>query len=286
MRLGYQWVAMDAAKRFQRWRRRLAKLRAILPGLLQQVRTEGAPEHIHQLRVALRRMRLLARLSPAALGERKVAGFHDWSRRISDQLGPIRDCDVTLEWLEPQAGARAGYMRLRAHRDRLWKLRRKWLLEPKPRLLAHLSPGKASHRQKANLHKSVGRQLDKLVRQAAKQIPRYFELSLRQRHEFRRCIRRWRYLRELALPQRKFPHDPTLIRLVRLQEALGDYQNRVVARRILIHDNHAVEFQKLLQTLLHEQNDLEKQIRRPLQSVARLALALCPVKEPLARKNG
>ncbi len=63
---------MDAAKRFQRWRRRLAKLRAILPGLLSLARAEGAPEHIHQLRVVLRRMRLLVRLGEAALAKRAV----------------------------------------------------------------------------------------------------------------------------------------------------------------------------------------------------------------------
>ena len=112
-------VAMNAAKLFQRWRRRLAKLEAALPGLLRGARTEGAPEQIHQLRVGLRRMRLLTRLGEPVLGRHAVATFHDWSRQVSDSVGRVRDYDVTLEWLAQHPEAKSARERLRTGRDRL-----------------------------------------------------------------------------------------------------------------------------------------------------------------------
>ncbi len=262
---------MDASKLFQRWKRRLAKLHAILPELLRAARTKGTPEQIHQLRVVLRRMRLLVRLGQPALGKPAVAEFIDWSRRVLGSLGRVRDYDVTLEWLEPRADAPIECERQRARRSRLWKSRRAFLILPKHHLLAQLSPGKANHKLKLKFLKTYLQQVDDLCRQVASEAPLYLDFPLVQQHEFRRCIRRWRYWRELALPQRKLSRDPTLPQLIRLQDALGDYQNRVVAERILTHHRHAGQNRKLQEALLKEQSDFLQQVHRPLKSVDKIA---------------
>ena len=261
---------MDAAKLFQRWQRRLAKLRALLPELLRNSRTEGAPEQIHQLRVVLRRMRMLARFGQPVLGKLAVKEFNDWSRRVLDNVGPVRDYDVMLEWLKKRPDAHAELERQRARRIRLWKSRRGILKPPKRHLLSQISPGAAEHQHKARFRKDYLKQGERLHRKAAAAAPRYFDLSLVQRHEFRRVIRRWRYWRELSLAQRKLPRDPIFKQLVRLQDTLGEYQNRVVAERILTR-HHADPDGKLHRALLEEQDRVQQRIRRPLTSVTRLA---------------
>ncbi len=261
---------MDASKFFQRWRRRLAKLESILPGLVHSARSGGEPEQIHQLRVVLRRMRLLVRLGEPVLGRRAALAFHDWSRDISDRVSRLRDYDVTLEWLEPQADARATWEHLSVRRARLWKLQRSRLTLPKLQLRSRIVPSPANHQQQSRMHKAYLKCLEKAVRQAQKSAPQFGTLSPPQQHEFRRRIRRWRYGRELGLAQRKIARDSALKKLIRLQDAVGNYQNRLVAASVLSHRDgaqHGTNFQALLAA---EQPASKHRIQRPLQAVIHL----------------
>jgi inorganic triphosphatase YgiF len=89
---------------------------------LPALRTAYAAEAVHQMRVALRRLRaglaLFDRLAPDA-GLRR---FRDDAQRLARALGPARELDVFLEGLREEpfaaAGAQAGLKDLRARASR------------------------------------------------------------------------------------------------------------------------------------------------------------------------
>ena len=54
---------------------------------------------VHDLRVALRRARLLAGLGPRLMGKMKAKSFRDTTHALLALLDPVRDCDVALDWL-------------------------------------------------------------------------------------------------------------------------------------------------------------------------------------------
>ena len=65
-------------------------------------REERDPEGLHQIRVALRRLRSALTLFKSALGEQARAGWNDELRRLLGPLGPGRDLDVfATETLAP-----------------------------------------------------------------------------------------------------------------------------------------------------------------------------------------
>ena len=64
-----------------------------------------------------------------------------------------------------------------------------------------------------------------MARRARKDARRFFDLTLEAQHDFRRGIRRWRYLRELEVPAQRLEGDALFNRLLSLQGVLGDRQN-------------------------------------------------------------
>ena len=202
-----------------------------------------AEEHLHQLRVGLRRLRTALReLGPLAHGADPA-----WEEALADafaRLGAIRDDDTVAQALRPmleQAHAprlrwtpRAGdadaaaIVRGEAFQDAMLALLRWSLGDPAPG--EHGAPP-------AQARTHVEQRLSALHRQLAKGGRRFTELPTEEQHRVRKRLKRLRYLSELVSTW--YPEKAVrryLKRLAPAQDALGHYNDIVVATERFLAD--------------------------------------------------
>jgi len=261
---------MKTQKFFSRWKRRYLKLLHKQWMVLRQSRRAGAHGQVHELRVTLRRLRLLIRLGESLIDKAVADEYRRWSRVISTATSRLRDCDVTLEWLKGQSGAEGIIESLQVRRDRLWRIQKPRLTAPTAKIRSRLSRMEAPRRNAARLRKHFLKRFDRLQSETFKSIPTFFELSLEDRHAFRRSLRRLRYLRELALSRKKQASDVLLKSLVRPQAAMGEFQNLVVAEEIIRHLKQTPASLRLLNLLRKQRVSWEAEIRLELKSLAEI----------------
>src|SRR2546426_10507678 len=89
---------MNPKRLHRRWQDSLEARVDSIRKLLRKHRPLSATE-VHDLRVALRRARLLAGLGAHSIGRSNAKQFRDATRARLDLLDPVRDCDVALDWL-------------------------------------------------------------------------------------------------------------------------------------------------------------------------------------------
>jgi CHAD domain-containing protein len=225
---------MKAARIFKYWRKNLHDWQDELAKEWRECRRTGDVEAIHRLRVVLRRLRVGLRLGNRWLGKPRVAAFRRWSQKISEALGPVRDVDVTLEWLAAQPGGPAAVVHaLQTRRAALWKQARRKLA----RLARVPCKLKASKDDAARIAKKLARRFHRTLAEDREEI-RAFHTPLdtgdaEHWHELRRDLRRIRYLREMVLSNRERKRDALLKQLLHLQELLGNAQNCVAAMEAL-----------------------------------------------------
>lgn len=233
---------MAAPPLHRRWRRRLRAVVESLPGLVRAARRHGAPEAIHELRVTLRRFRLLLGVGRPLLGKKRVAIWRARAARISATAGQVRDLDITMELLDAVPTAGGVRRRRLGRRQRIWAaVREEWRL---PRAAwAALAAALPRNAGAAALLKERLRKAETKARATVLHAyPQLADLDARQLHDFRRALRRLRYLRELELSQRRARRDTRLQLLIELQRILGAQQDRVVAKRCLVAENAEVGF--------------------------------------------
>lgn len=84
-------------------------------GLCQEaevgVRADRHPESLHQMRIALRRLRTLVAAAPECWSEADAAWLSDLLASTARMLGPVRDLDVMLAELPQRVGRLAGPLR-------------------------------------------------------------------------------------------------------------------------------------------------------------------------------
>jgi CHAD domain-containing protein len=230
---------------------------AVLRRLLDVIgeNTEGAisgadSEHLHQLRIAVRRSRTVQRQLKAVFPPAELPGFRAEFRWLQQATGPARDLDVYLEDLEslremlPEA-MRAdldplvpvlAHSRLvaRAEMTRaLRSVRTANLLEDWDRLLESMVEGSPHDRPAAN--RPIGAVAGKRIRKVYKRIVamgRAIERSspAEDYHELRKKGKELRYLLEL-FGVKLFDEEavvPFVKSLKGLQEVLGRHQDREV----------------------------------------------------------
>ena len=224
---------MKTQKYYRRWKRRYASLLKRLPELLRASREPGGAEDIHELRVALRRLRLLAKVGRPCLGHKVERAFHRWSRRVSDSASEVRDLDVTLEWLRRHSATPETMERIYRWRCRAWKMfqaRLKMTGVALRKNLRQMTGGSAGRSGLLERHSLLR---DGIMEQVGEGVPFFFEFGNSQQHDFRRALRRLSFLRELELPRREQAADARLKLLVTMHQVLGEYQNCQVHERIL-----------------------------------------------------
>jgi CHAD domain-containing protein len=221
---------MPKRKFYRRWKRRFEAGLAEVKTLLAKCLRAGDPESIHNLRVTLRRARMLALVGTPVLGKAQATGFRQWALKVTAALGGVRDYDVILEWLNIHSPAPKRDQLLRQNRVRAWRLTRPKVLALSPIQWKQLRRWKPSAVRPGKLGKRFSKQCASIRASLDKDAARFHHLDEAALHDFRRRLRRLRYLRELALSRREQKSDPALGRLVMFQEALGEVQNCSVVR--------------------------------------------------------
>jgi triphosphatase len=209
----------------------------------REVATGAAtPEHVHQLRVGLRRLRSVLR-ELCALPELSSlpATVQDQLTMLFRLLGEHRDALVLVPQLERQlAAANAPTLKhaltgplpdiAAAVRDVGFQSSVLAVVAAQQRLLEGKAAAGTGRR---TLREAVGKRLRKLHQQSLQAGGDFAALPEPQRHRIRKRLKRLRYLSELMrplYPGRKV--DAFVDRLKDLQDALGEYQDAAVGRRL------------------------------------------------------
>ena len=209
----------------RRWSRRLELLQSRIERLYKGCRAAGDVESIHDLRVSIRRARLYAHVGRPLLRKGTVRQFDKWGRLINRWLGPIRDCDVCLNWLASHAHSLEIIQVVHEERARLWRLASQALHGKQ-----YVKPVELRfHKQNKDHAEKLRERFDGLSRKVADRVivgaAQAGAMNASELHRLRRHLRRWRYLRELSLSQRAQRTDVGLARLNKVQDALGESQN-------------------------------------------------------------
>ncbi len=259
---------MRSAKVFRRWKRQQQDLLRKLDCLVRLGRRRGTAEDIHELRVVARRLRLLVRLGAPWFGKDASSDFRDWSRQLSVATDPLRDLDVALEWIEQVPEHAEVTRRIRVWRRRLWRRSRPRLDRPPGRLGKALGTPAGGRKHEAFLQRRCAKLMRKLRDRVAGEAAGFFQLDPPAQHDFRRVLRRWRYLRELELPRRHHRKDMLLQRLVSSQSALGERQNLQIADRVLKELASTVPTEEARRALAVERRRWERRMRAELSQLA------------------
>ncbi|HMO48820.1 MAG TPA: CYTH and CHAD domain-containing protein [Rubrivivax sp.] len=256
-------------------------MRQIVANCLQQVlgnasdlahEADTEPEHLHQLRVGLRRLRTALR----ELGPLSPQVSPEWGEALGAlfaRLGSARDRDALAQTLLPalhKAGAGdlqlpviepepAAQVALRENATTLL-----WL-----QLLAFAAGSEVSPQAFAP---AVQQRLARLFKQVRRDAARFDALDDAARHRLRKRVKRLRYLSEFAAALfRERRLRDFLKRLAPAQEALGDFNDVCVARALFkdpAGDDPMAMF--ALGWLAHERDDA---IARCVAVLARLRRA-------------
>jgi CHAD domain-containing protein len=203
------------------------------------------PEHVHEMRVAVRRLRAILRASRALFDDRWVERLRSELDWLGAALGLVRDLDVLHAYLQPRLAAlegaehRAGQRvlrRLAADRTRARAGLNEALDSPRyPRILEQLEtfltrpPASASDVSLPDVAATEWKRL----RKAVQKLPG--RPSTDELHAVRIKVKRARFAAELARAAagergKRFIHQAK-----KLQDILGDLQDAVVIEQYL-HD--------------------------------------------------
>ena len=237
-------IAVDMADRppaAEAWRRMLlagmTQLSRNLPGFLEG----DDPEYLHQMRVAVRRMRTVLSLgrriglTPEAWVE-ELRGFmaelspaRDWDVMVGETLAAVRSglpeaerLDVLLAAAGRQRAAANARARAAVTEPRLVRL----LLEMTGALLAERHGG-------PELAEWAGAELDRRLRRLRKLGRRFDRLDAAGRHQLRIAAKRLRYAGEAYAPLYGDKAERYLARVAGLQDGLGAANDVAVARGLL-----------------------------------------------------
>ncbi|HTT82506.1 MAG TPA: CHAD domain-containing protein [Rhizomicrobium sp.] len=218
------------------------------------------PEALHQLRVALRRLRVALASFGGEFRTPQLEAIKLRAKFLAEQLAPARDLDVFLtELFEPAAsanGSRDAFAILRARaeaaRRRAWNDAAQQVMGPRFRMfMADLVDAidrgvwplaEAQHRGASKglvalqmpARDLAGRMLTHRRRQACKRAKGLDSLSDAGRHELRISLKKLRYTAEFFAPFFDRPRVQKFVsRLSRMQDVLGALNDVAVAREIL-----------------------------------------------------
>lgn len=267
---------MTPKKILQRWQRRFSAALDQVEKTLADCRLTGSVDAVHDLRVILRRARLMALLGRPLLPKRAAKKFRAWAREVSDALGGVRDCDVAMDWLREKERGEAVNNVLRQRRAERWRVARPRLalrLEPD---LGALTTRDVSGSGAKKLARRFEQEQQTAVRMLDKCAPRFRRLKPKELHDLRREIRRWRYLREILLNRRRQKTDKGLKHLIAFQEALGEVQNLQVIIDLLARSHRSVEARRLAEISRREQ---QTWIRREQRRLVNLVESRLPTEK-------
>ena len=230
------------------------------------------PEHLHEMRVAVRRLRAILRASRNLFDARWVERLRSELDWLGGRLGLVRDLDILDAYLQPRLAAlegaehRAGQRvlrRLSADRARARADLNAALDNPRyPRILEQLEtflsrpPASASDVSLPDVAATEWKRL----RKAVQKLPG--RPSADDLHAVRIKVKRARYAAELARAAAGVRGKRFINQAKKLQDILGDLQDAVVIEQYL-HDaiDHTKPAQALGKDLVKRQRKRRKKAR-------------------------
>ncbi|MEW6303081.1 MAG: CHAD domain-containing protein [Verrucomicrobiota bacterium] len=263
-------VGLKSQKFFKRWQRHLEDYLNSVALRLEETAKTAEAESIHQLRVSIRRTRVMIHLGPFICGKSNAEKFHAWSKRVADTVGRVRDYDIAIDWLRGQSAGAQLIAQVEQRRVRLWRAASR-RLTPIPMTLRDaffdLDPGV----RKRNLLKKRFVEWNQELRDGILgDVGKLRKLGIEDQHELRRWLRRLRYLIEMVLGRRKQKRDRYLRQLIRLQRALGEMQDRIVVDDILQRLKATPRIRALRNKLIQERTSWLYKAEHELITLARL----------------
>lgn len=222
------------------------RMASLQPALVDARRVEG----LHQMRIALRRLRALERIFRPYLGERGLSDLAVRARAFARRLNAARDWDVFLEEtlpavmnnnVAPQEGA-AFRIRAQAARAKVWARAARAVSSPDFTLFlvdlmeaAVLAPWrkKAEKEMSFTVSEFAPRALGRAFRKASKASRRVRFDHIAELHELRIALKKLRYPAQMfrgAYP--KAQRKDYMAALSALQEKFGAVNDAVVAQRL------------------------------------------------------
>lgn len=212
-------------------------LQHLLPNASAIASGQYDSEHVHQTRVAIRRLRSALRV----FGDWSKDVHPDWQEQLAQlfrQLGSTRDRDALSEGLLPQLEqAGAPFVQLpRTPEESGIPIDESLRSSDFAELILHLlrfvdQPSKKQ--KKAGLKKDIAKKLQKLHQQICKDADQFLQLDIESRHRTRKRIKRLRYCVEFvaslypAQDVKRYLKD-----LKPAQESLGQYNDLMVAEAL------------------------------------------------------
>lgn len=209
------------------------------------LQTEGAPEFVHQARVAIRRLRSAIKLFSPALPKEFVHTYGKAWQSLASALGDARNWDVfltqTLPPIETFFPKNCDVLRLRNESKRQIKSTRRAIkrilsMKEYPRLLVEFTAAvyALSDTLPSDLLAFACSQIDQQAKAARKLASRHRALNPNERHAMRISFKKLRYSLEFfspLLPQSQLA--PYLTTLLQLQDKLGLINDHVTAESLI-----------------------------------------------------
>jgi len=236
---------------------------------IDTVRRNDDPEGPHQLRVGLRRLRSAFSVFSEALDCPEMHRLHDEARWLGQVVGRLRDVDVVLiDMIEPAIateGADAGMPelaeQLKVHIATVRAEVREVLATPRVRkfeldILRYVETrawrdnagGKAPRLLTAPVKMSAERQLHKRYRKVKRCARNLANLTIEQRHELRKQLKKLRYAAEFFAPLYSQKKSASfLTHLKSLQTVFGDLNDAAVLRGLFNDPDAAHAFSEDVQ---------------------------------------
>jgi CHAD domain-containing protein len=251
---------MDEKRLYRRWKRQYVRGLKAVATQLDRCRKRGDVEAVHQLRVAIRRTRLLALMGRAVIGRDRAMAYRMWAQRLADALSPVRDYDVMIEWAGKVCHDAAFVRELGQDREEAWRDARKALREPAPAEWGELRRVKTS----AKKRRKLAARYEKIATSTRERIDiegaHFDRLDATARHDLRRAVRRLKYLQELE----KKPEQSE--ELARLQGVLGELQNTQAMKQLLQNGrSHVGHRSQLIREVKRHETEWYARCRRKIK---------------------
>lgn len=224
------------------WRKRLRAVARAWPAAVA-----GAPEGVHQLRVASRRVQEALVLASRGRRPRRVKRARRQMRRLRRALGPVRERDVSLALLagietvhpELHPGIEPVRLAVQDERERARVKAREFLEARAPEALLRKTARAGAERgdEEAGGHEAAGAAAAWQVRLAARVVRRARQLqqavehagalyAAERLHAVRVAAKKLRYALELGHDAQLWRWGAAVRRLKQLQDTLGAVQDR------------------------------------------------------------
>lgn len=251
-------------------------LEQILPNVAAIAEQIAAPEHIHQARVGIRRLRSVLQ-SFSAWSEQINA---TWAAQVTElfrQLGQSRDETVVYQEVLPQI-VNAGFnIHLVEPSATLPLVLSQVFQEPITTqlwldLLNFAYTPNLSENQKKNLKKKADKVLKNLHKQILQNATRYQKLGTEQKHQLRKQFKRLRYSIEFV--KSLYPEQNTndyLQQLEPVQTVLGKYNDALIAEHMFKQNaKKSSSLSSAVEWLNAQHPSYEKQILKKLDKFIKL----------------